>query len=168
MPSAAAPRDWPFRRNRRATWPPRRRWGRRPAASPRPSPRRRRTTRRTLRSGESRRFQPCGDDDIFVMRDRMMLTRWLPVGALAIAAAACATAPTPTEASRRIAAKPPAIIEGRVTDTAGRPVAGIAVRGIPRGADIPWAPPAVTDCDGRFRLSVPAPAAYGFLLAWKG
>lgn len=94
-------------------------------------------------------------------------TRLLAV-AVGVAAAACATAPKPTEASRRIAAKPPAIIEGRVTDTAGRPVAGIAVRGIPRGADIPWAPPAVTDCDGRFRLSLPAPAAYGFLLAWKG
>ena len=86
---------------------------------------------------------------------------------IAIAAWSCAAAPKPSAASRRIAARPPAIIEGRVTDTEGRPVAGIGVRGIPRGADIPWAPPAVTGCDGAFRLSVPAPAAYGFLLSWN-
>jgi len=94
-------------------------------------------------------------------------TRRLVPGLIAIAAWSCATAPKPTAASLRIAAKPPAIIEGRVTDTQGRPAAGIGVRGIPRGADIPWAQPAFTDCDGAFRLSVPAPAAYGFLLSWK-
>lgn len=97
-----------------------------------------------------------------------MLKRLFAVGALVIAGVACAAAPKPTAASVRIAAKAPAIIEGRVRDAAGRPIAGIAVRGIPRGADIQWAAPAITDCDGRFRLSVPAPAAYGFLLAWKG
>jgi hypothetical protein len=97
-----------------------------------------------------------------------MRKRWSVLGAFAFAALSCATAPKPTAASVRIAAKPPAVIEGRVTDSAGHPLAGIAVRGIPRGADIPWAPPALTDCDGRFRLSVPAPAAYGFVLAWKG
>jgi hypothetical protein len=42
------------------------------------------------------------------------------------------------------------------------------VRAIPRGENIPWSSPAVTGCDGRFRLSVAAPAAYGFLLAWNG
>ena len=102
------------------------------------------------------------------MRNSQMLKRWVVVGAFSIAAASCATAPKPSASSLRIAGNEPAIVEGRVTDTAGRPVAGIAVRGIPRGADIPWSPPAVTGCDGRFRLSVPAPAAYGFLLSWKG
>jgi hypothetical protein len=92
----------------------------------------------------------------------------LLLGAVAIAAASCASAPKPTAAAVRIAKNAPAVIEGRVGDTAGHSVAGIAVRAIPRGADIPWAAPSVTDCDGKFRLSVPAPAAYGFLLSWKG
>lgn len=52
-------------------------------------------------------------------------------------------------------------------DPEGRPVAGIAVRGVPRGADIPWSPWAVTGCDGAFRLSLPAPASYGFQLRWN-
>ena len=88
--------------------------------------------------------------------------------ALAIAAASCAAAPKPTAASLRIATYTPAVVEGRVTDVAGHPVAGIGVRGIPRGEDIPWSAPARTDCDGRFRLSLAAPAAYGFLLSWNG
>jgi hypothetical protein len=88
--------------------------------------------------------------------------------AIVIAAGGCAEAPKPTAASLRIAANPPASIEGRVTDPVGRPAAGIGVRGIPRGEDIPWSDPAMTDCEGRFRLSVAAPAAYGFLLSWEG
>jgi hypothetical protein len=39
---------------------------------------------------------------------------------------------------------------------------------MPRGRDIPWAPPAVTDAEGRFRLTVCAPATYGFFLRWEG
>ncbi len=81
---------------------------------------------------------------------------------------ACATPPKPTAAAQRIAKNPPATIEGRVTDPGGKPVAGVGVRGIPRGEDIPWWPAATTGCDGRFRLEVAAPAAYGFLLSWKG
>lgn len=81
---------------------------------------------------------------------------------------ACATPPKPTAAAQRIAKYPPATIEGRVTDPEGRPVAGVGVRGIPRGEDIPWWPEATTGCDGRFSLKVAAPAAYGFLLSWKG
>ncbi|HEY1434167.1 MAG TPA: hypothetical protein VGG65_02270 [Thermoanaerobaculia bacterium] len=46
-------------------------------------------------------------------------------------------------------------------------MAGIGVRGIPRGEDIPWVAPVRTDRDGRFRLVLPAPAAYGFLLSWN-
>jgi hypothetical protein len=80
----------------------------------------------------------------------------------------CATPPKVTAATRRISANPPAVVEGRVRDLDGRPVAHIGVRGLPRGADIPWAPPATTECDGRFRLTLPAPGGYGFLLVWNG
>ena len=80
----------------------------------------------------------------------------------------CATAPKVTAATRRISANPPAVVEGRVRDLDGRPVAHIGVRGLPRGADIPWAPAASTECDGRFRLTLPAPGDYGFLLVWNG
>jgi hypothetical protein len=104
------------------------------------------------------------------MRDARCGTRDGVAGliALSIVLVSCAAAPKPTAAAKRIAQNPPATIEGRVTDPDGRPVAGIGVRGIPRGEDIPWWPAAATDCDGRFRLSVAAPAAYGFLLSWKG
>ena len=53
-------------------------------------------------------------------------------------------------------------------DRQGRPVAAIEVRGLPRGKDAGWSPPAVTDSEGRFRLSLIAPAEYGFLLSWQG
>ena len=87
---------------------------------------------------------------------------------IAIAVGACATAPKQTEASRRIAANPRAIVEGRVRNADGKPVAGIGVRGIPGGKDVPWGPVALTGCDGSFRLSLPAPASYTFLLLWHG
>jgi hypothetical protein len=89
------------------------------------------------------------------------------LGCAALAATGCATPPKVTAMTRRIEANPRAVVEGRVRDLDGRPVAGIGVRGIPRGAAIPWAPPAPTACDGSFRLSLPAPATYGFLLVWK-
>ncbi len=94
-----------------------------------------------------------------------------PALALLLAAlfsAACATAPTPTAASRQIRANPRATVVGRVRDPQGRPVAGLSVRGIPRGADIPWSPWATTECDGTFRLTLFAPGGYTFLLGWKG
>jgi hypothetical protein len=89
------------------------------------------------------------------------------LGCAALAETGCATPPKVTAMTRRIEANPRAVVEGRVRDLDGRPVAGIGVRGIPRGAAIPWAPPAPTACDGSFRLSLPAPATYGFLLVWK-
>jgi hypothetical protein len=81
---------------------------------------------------------------------------------------ACATAPRPTPESLALAANARATVEGRVTDRQGRPVAAIEVRGLPRGRDAGWSPPAVTDSEGRFRLSLVAPAHYGFLLSWHG
>jgi len=99
------------------------------------------------------------------MRDARV--RVAAIAAAALVAGACASPPRPHESALRIAKNPPAIVEGRVTDRSGRPAAGLGVRGIPRGEDIPWSAPAITDCDGRFRLAVAAPAAYGFLLFWK-
>lgn len=90
------------------------------------------------------------------------------LGVVAGLACACATAPKPTATNRRIRANPPGIVEGRVLDASGKPVAGIGVRGIPQGADIPWSAPAVTACDGSFRLSLAAPGTYAFLLLWNG
>jgi hypothetical protein len=94
------------------------------------------------------------------------LLRALPIAALAFHAA-CATAPKPTAGSQKIRANAPAVVEGRVHDLKGRPAAGLRVRGIPRGADIPWTPWTTTGCDGSFRLSLAAPGSYGFLLAWN-
>ena len=84
------------------------------------------------------------------------------------AALGCATAPKVTAATKRISANPRALVEGRVRDLDGRPAAGMGVRGIPRGADLPWSPAATTGCDGAFRLSLAAPGSYGFLLLWNG
>jgi hypothetical protein len=53
-------------------------------------------------------------------------------------------------------------------DRQGRPVAAIRVQALPRGKDAGWSAPAVTDSEGRFRLSLIAPAEYGFLLSWQG
>ena len=87
--------------------------------------------------------------------------------ALSTLPCACAGAPRPTAANLRIRANPRAVIEGRVHDPEGRPVAGIGVRAVPRGADIPWSDWVETGCDGSFRLSLPAPGSYGFQLRWK-
>ena len=87
---------------------------------------------------------------------------------LELAAARCASAPSPTAASRRLAKNPRATIEGRVVGEEGLPVAGISVYALPHGRDIPWSPPSVTDSAGRFRLTVFAPAEYGFLLRLEG
>lgn len=84
---------------------------------------------------------------------------------LAVAcAAACAGPPPPTDAAKRLAQNPKAVVLGRVTDEEGRPVAGVRVQAIPGGRDVFWREPATTDSDGRFRLSLDAPAEYVFLV----
>jgi hypothetical protein len=87
---------------------------------------------------------------------------------LLLVAAACVTAPRPTDEAVRRSTNPPAVVEGQVSDPEGRPVSGVAVWGLPRDKDLGWSDPAVTDDAGRFRLSLVAPGAYGFLVAWKG
>ena len=89
--------------------------------------------------------------------------------ALALAfAAACASRPRPTDETVRRSTNPPAVVEGRVRDPQGRPVAGIAVRGLPRDKHLLWSPASVTDAEGRFRLTLVAPGEYGFLLEAGG
>jgi hypothetical protein len=81
---------------------------------------------------------------------------------------ACVTPPRPTDEAIRRSANLPAVVEGRVADPEGRPVSGVAVWGLPRDKDLGWSDPALTDDAGRFRLSLVAPGAYGFLVSWKG
>ena len=88
--------------------------------------------------------------------------------AIAFAASGCVTAPRPTAEAVRRSANAKAVVEGRVSDGAGRPVSGVAVWGLPRDKDLGWSSPAVTDAAGRFRLSLVAPGDYGFLLGWRG
>jgi hypothetical protein len=96
--------------------------------------------------------------------DRMLQRLALVAGGLVIAAA-CATRPRPTAESVARAANPRAVVEGRVVDADGEPLAGVSVRGLPREKEVGWSPPSVTDALGRFRLELVAPGEYGFL-AW--
>jgi protocatechuate 3,4-dioxygenase beta subunit len=86
----------------------------------------------------------------------------------AFLAVACVTPPRPAPETVALAANARAIVEGRVTDREGHPVAAIGVQGLPRGKDAGWSAAGVTDSEGRFRLSLVAPAEYGFLLSWRG
>ena len=81
-----------------------------------------------------------------------------------LVAGACATPPPPTEAARQLAKNPRATVEGRVTDEQGRPTSGVSVQAVPGGRDIFWKAPSPTDAEGRFRLSLDAPAEYVFLV----
>lgn len=86
-------------------------------------------------------------------------------GGLAIVlAAGCASRPRPTAEAVRRSRNPPATVEGTVRDPAGNPVAGLSVQGLPREKDLAWSPAAVTDREGRFRLTLDAPGEYGFLV----
>jgi len=86
----------------------------------------------------------------------------------ALLAIACVTPPRPAPETVALASNARAIVEGRVTDREGHPVAAIGVQGLPQGKDPGWSAAAVTDSEGRFRLSLVAPAEYGFLLSWRG
>jgi hypothetical protein len=81
---------------------------------------------------------------------------------------ACATRPSPTREAVRRSVNPPAIVEGRVVDPQGAPIAGVSVKGLPRDKDLGWSPASITDGGGRFRLELVAPGEYGFLLSWNG
>ena len=87
---------------------------------------------------------------------------------LAVLAAACASAPSPSARAREVRGNARATIEGRVVGEEGSPVAGISVYALPHLKDIPFPPPSITDAEGRFRLTVFAPAEYGFLLRLEG
>ena len=87
---------------------------------------------------------------------------------LALVPAACATPPRPAAETLALALNARATVEGRVTDRQGRPIAAIRIQGLPRGEAVGWEKPALTDSEGRFRLSLVAPARYGFLLTWRG
>ena len=94
----------------------------------------------------------------------MLPRRGRAVAALALVFAAdCAGPPTPTEAARRIARNPKATVTGVVLDEKGRPVPDVHVQAIP-GGDTRWSPPQATDAEGRFQLTLDAPAEYVFLV----
>lgn len=86
----------------------------------------------------------------------------------AFVAAGCATPPRPTMEAVRRSANARAVVEGRVRDAEGRPVAGVSVQGLPREKHLEWTPASVTDERGRFLLTLVAPGEYGFVIAWKG
>jgi len=97
-----------------------------------------------------------------------VIARGSTVLAAALLAAACASPPKPTAEALELARNPRASAQGRVVDRAGNPVAGIAVTAIPRGRDIVWPMPATTDAEGRFLLTLYAPAEYAFFLSLDG
>lgn len=86
-----------------------------------------------------------------------------PILVLLALACGCTGPPKPTAAARRIAQNPKASVSGVVLDEKGRPAAGVRVQAIP-GGDTSWAPPSPTDAEGRFLLTLDAPADYVFLV----
>ena len=93
------------------------------------------------------------------------MPRLSPAAALALAFAACATPPPPTQAAQRLAQNPRDRRRGtRDRRSRAAPVAGVARAGDAAAARTSSGPPpAPTDADGRFRLSLDAPAEYVFL-----
>ena len=80
----------------------------------------------------------------------------------------CASPPKTTPEARALFANARAVVEGQVLDRSDRPVSGISVTAIPRGRDIEWSPAATTGADGRFTLTLFAPAEYAFFLSQNG
>jgi hypothetical protein len=87
--------------------------------------------------------------------------------AAATASMACVSPPRPSPAELALKENPKAVVEGRVVDVRGNPVAGLRVDAIPR-AEIPWSAPGQTGPDGRFRLELFAPGDYSFALSRGG
>ena len=99
----------------------------------------------------------------------MKRKRMPAIGMIALVlGAGCASRPRPTAEAVRRGTNPPAIVEGRVVDPQGHPVAGVTVWGLPRDKNVGWSAPSVTDAQGRFRLTLVAPGDYGFLIARRG
>lgn len=99
----------------------------------------------------------------------MKRMRAVTLAALALlAVTACVSRPRPTAEAVRRLTNPPAVVQGRVRDPEGRPVAGVSVQGLPREKHLTWSPPATTDAEGRFRLTLVAPGDYGFLVEREG
>jgi len=86
---------------------------------------------------------------------------------ICLSAAACVSPPRPPAAALALERNPKAVVEGRVVDVFGKPVAGLRVVAIPRG-EIPWSAPGQTGPDGRFRLELFAPGDYCFALSRDG
>lgn len=81
---------------------------------------------------------------------------------------ACASAPPPSLEQKRRDENPRAVLSGVVRRVSGAPAAGVSVQGVPLGWDVSWIAPVETDGQGRFRLELPAPADYAFLLRVAG
>lgn len=92
------------------------------------------------------------------------LALFAAAGLAVVLALGCASRPRPTAETVRRSRNAPASVEGTVRDRAGIAVSGISVQGLPREKDLPWSAPAVTDREGRFRLTLTAPGNYGFLV----
>jgi hypothetical protein len=93
-----------------------------------------------------------------------------PLGWLAglLVAAACASKP-PIPGRAQLVRNPRAEVSGVVLDSATQlPVAGIRVWAIPHAKAVPWPSAATTDGNGRFRLTVYAPADYSFMFETGG
>jgi len=76
----------------------------------------------------------------------------------------CASAPSTTEGQRALARNPRAVLAGRLIDSSGLPIANMRVDPIPLTRDVLYSPSAWTDAEGRFELTVYAPASYTLLL----
>ena len=142
----------------------------------RPSRRRRPSSARSHRSDESARSRPCGHHDIVISwpAASRRSSRSSPPRRARFVCAAVRTAADAAEAAtaRTRRASRANALRAVVEGTRARS------RRTSRGRDRrprnparsrhPWAPPVPTSCDGTFRLSLPAPGSYGFLLVWNG
>jgi hypothetical protein len=76
----------------------------------------------------------------------------------------CASAPSTTDGQRALARNARAVLAGRLVDSAGDPIANMRVDPVPLARDVLYSPSATTDAEGRFELTLFAPASYTLLL----